>query len=378
MQLFYNNQICRAYQSTPVPDFSIVPTAECLDFMKSKSMVFKNTDSSGGFMVGVRTLGQNMGGNDLLRNTVGNQDKLTFFMQLKNPDLLNFDVLPTQLSAGNIYYFSNQVTDNAAARNNLHLSKNKVGVNGANDQIKTASAGYNFSFAGVLTPGEAKVKHLLTGALIDSKSIVVDGVQSVVSFDLSLLPSGCCQLLVNKVLTDTFYFLGTMANQQVFGVIELSLASTLPANYRIVEPDQSLTPTRPNYTVLFNNRSTVWRYNIQLQTNSPVYLEMAKLTAAQKTDYINQLSIGSNDPSIKFKLTSNTNLGFVFVSLSNIPLHEKYTLSAGAVGTPLIFTFYKYTTTKKTEVKPSLPYPSTNSIDASSPPTIYSDIFITI
>jgi len=373
MQLFYTNQICRAYQSTPVLDFSIVPTAECIDVMKSKSMVFKSMDSSGGFIVMARTLGTDMAGNDLLRANVAAGDKLTFFMMLNNPDVLNFDVLPTTTNAGNIYYFSNQVNDNAAGRTNLHLTQNAAGVDGTADQVKWAAAGYTYNFAGAATTADSVVKHLLTGATINAKSVAVQGAQSAISFDLSSLPSGNCQLLVNGVLTDSFYFLGSMASQPVFGVIELSLATTLIANYRIVETDQSLVPARPNYTILFNNRPTVWRYNIQLQTNSPMYLDMAKLTPAQKTTYISQLVVGCNDATIKFKLASNTETSFVFVSLNNIALQEKYTLSA--TGMPLIFTLYKNTTT---EVVPSLPYPSTGLINAGSLPTIYSDVFITL
>jgi len=373
--LYYSNQVCRAYQTTPILDFTIVPTDECVDYMKSKSLIFKSTDATGGFVVLGRTVGKNMAGNDLLRSRVASQDKLTFFMVLNNADVLNFDALPTQPNPGNIYYFSNKITDNAAARNNLHISKSKTGVDGANDQVKKSGSIYTFSYAGVLTPADVKVKHILTGATIGPASIIVQNTKSVVTFDLSVFPSGRCQLLVNNVINDSFYFLGTMANQQVFGVIELSLAPGLNSNYRIVEADQSLVPLRPNYTILFQNRATIWRYNFLLQPNSPIYLEMAKLTTAQKAAYISQLNISCNDTSIKFKLASNTDQSFVFVSLASIALQEKYILSTSPTGDPLIFTLNKLTTK---EVRPSLPYPSTGSIDATSLPTIYSDVFITL
>jgi len=380
MQLFYSNQICASYQATPKLDFTILPTAECMAFMKAKNMVFKNTDTTGGFVVMACTSGKNMAGNDLLRNAVTNSDKLSFFILLQNPELVNFDTLPTQLNTSNIYYFSNQVKDLAAARNNLHLTKNAAGVDGNVDQLKKSSANYTFSFAGVITASSAKVKHLLTGAIVTARSVIVQGAQSDITFDLSSLSSGCCQLLVNNIVTDTFYFLGSMANQQVFGVIELSLSASLSANYRIVEPDRSLVPARPNCVVLFKNRQTVWRYTIQLQTNSPLYLEMAKLTPVQKTDFIKQLAISSNDTTIKFKLASSADLSLVFVSMSNIALFEKYTSSTSVTKDPLIITLSKYTKTpaKTAVVKTSLPYPSTAIIDSGSLPTIYSDVFITL
>jgi hypothetical protein len=380
MQLFYSNQICASYQATPQLDFAIVPTAECQAYMKAKNMVFKNTDASGGFVVMTATSGKNGIGNDLIRNKINKADKLTFFMVLQNPDLINFDVLPTQLNAGSTYYFSNQVKDNAAVRTNLHLTKNAAGVDGVADLLKKSSAKYTFNFAGVITINDAKVKHLLTGAIVSASSVIVQNTQSDVSFDLSALPSGCCQLLISNAVKDTFYFLGTMANQQVFGVIELSLSSALATNYRAVETDQSLLPARPNYTVLFKNRPTVWRYTIQLQTTSPLYLEMARLTAAQKAAYIGELGIAANDAAVKFQLASNTDLSFVFVSLNNIPLREKYTVSTSATQDPLIISLSKYTKTpaKTAVIKPGLPYPSTALIDAGSLPTIYSDVFISL
>ncbi|MDF2433058.1 MAG: hypothetical protein JWP44_2689 [Mucilaginibacter sp.] len=381
MQLFYSNKVSRSYQSTPVLDFMIVPTAECQDFMKARNMIFKNTDTTGGFTVLARTSGTNGAGNDLLRYPVNAPDKLSFFMIMQNPDLVNFDLLPTQPNPGKIYYFSNQVTDAAATRNSLHLSVNAAGVDGSADQIKKASVQYTFNYAGSVTAATIiQVKHLLTGALITPKSVTTQGGQSVFNFDLSVLPLGYCQLLVDGVLTDTFYFLGTVANQQVFGVIELSLSTSLSANYRIVEADMSLVAARPNYIILFKNRQTVWRYTVQLLPTSPLYLEMAKLTPAQKTAFIKQLGMAANDTTILFKLASNTDSSFVFVSAANIALKEKYISSTSTTNDPLIITLSKYITTpaKEAVVKTSLPYPSTSVIDAGSLPTIYSDVFITI
>ncbi|ASU33899.1 hypothetical protein [Mucilaginibacter xinganensis] len=380
MQLFYSNKICRSYQSTPVLDFTIVPTAECQAFMQAKNMVFRNTGTNGGFTVLAATSGKTITGNNIIRNKITKADKLSFFMVLRNPELINFDLLPTTLNKGNIYYFSNQVKDLAAVRNNLHLTKNVAGVDGNADQLKKATANYKYNFAGVITAADAKVKHLLTGATVTASSVIVQNTLSDITFNLSALPSGCCQLLVNNVVTDTFYFLGTMANQQIFGVVELSLSSALPANYRIIEPDQSLVTARPNYVVLFKNRQTFWRYTIQLQTNSAIYLEMSKLSPVQKTDFIKQLGISANDTNVKFKLLSNTDLSLVFVSLANIALMEKYTSTTSAAKDPLIITLNKYINTpaKKAVIKTNLPYPSTATIDAGSLPAIYSDVFITL
>src|ERR1700761_1040915 len=192
MQLFYNNQICAAYQTVPQLDFTIAPTAECLAYMKAKGMVFKNTDTSGGFIVMAATLGKNGGGNDLLKKPIANSDKLSFLLVLQNPNLVNFDVLPTQVTAGNIYYFSNQVKDNAALRTNLHLTKAAAGVDGTKDQVKKSGTPYTYNYSGVINTSNAKVKHLLTGAIVGAGAVTVQSTQSKVAFDLTGLPSGMC------------------------------------------------------------------------------------------------------------------------------------------------------------------------------------------
>src|ERR1700747_3779029 len=92
-QLFYANQICPAYQTTPILDFMIIPTQECIDFMQTKSMVFKNTETTGGFVCVSKLSQNNQGGNNFLSRQVSNQDKLSFMMVLQNPDLVNFDSL---------------------------------------------------------------------------------------------------------------------------------------------------------------------------------------------------------------------------------------------------------------------------------------------
>ncbi|GAA4316827.1 hypothetical protein GCM10023149_14070 [Mucilaginibacter gynuensis] len=377
-QPFYNNKVCRGYQATPILDFNIVPTPETLAFMKAKKMVFKNIDNSGGFTVLVQTKGKTPGGNELLGYPITVADKLTFVMLLKKPDLINFNVLPTSKEANKIYYFGNQVADKTALRDDLHLSKNITGVDGAADQLKKVSKNYNFHFAGVTTTAAVKVKHLLTGAKVNAKLVTSQNGKSEIYVDLSALPLGCCQLLISNVVSDEFYYLGNMADQPMFGVIELSLSKLLSANYRVVEPDLSLTVKRPKYTVLFKNRQTTWRYNIQLQPTSPLYIEMAKLTAVQKADFIKQLTVATNDTAIKFKLASNTDSNFVFISTKNIALQERYALSTN-VAKDLIISLSKYVKTpKETIIKSSLPYPSTGSIDAGSLPTIYSDVFITL
>jgi hypothetical protein len=379
-QLFYQNKLYKQNTTLPQLDMLIAPTADCLDVMTRMNMVFKNTDINSGFVVLARVSGTNGSGNDIMRFPARNDDILTFLLLLKNHDVVNFNDLPAAGLTNSVYYFNNQVTDAAATRDNLHLSIAATGVDGASDFIKTSTESYRFHYTATVVPGAAKVRHILTGQLVEPASIANQGGQSDLAFDLSSLPMGKCELLIANVSKDQFYYLEKYESQKVFGIIELSLASTLAANYRIIEADRSLVAQKPFYTITFNNRKTIWRYTIRLQNTSPLFLEMAALSPADKTTFINELDIVTNDTTITFSRDTITDNEFVFVSDNPLALSEKYISSTSLTHDPLNLTLKKYIgdVSKEAAVRGSLPFPSTVSIDASSTTKIYSDIFLTI
>lgn len=379
-QLFYQNKFYKQNRTQPELDILIVPTTDCLAVMGRMNMVFKNTDASSGFVVLARVSGTNGAGNDLLKFLPAKQDNLSFLMLLKNPDVINFNDLPVKFSLSSIYYFNNEVNDLLATRDNLHISKDTAGVNGANDFINTSNENYRFHHVAPVLPGTAKVKHILTGQPIEPTQIINQAGQSDLTFNLSTFPMGRCELLINNLPTDEFYYLEKYSGQTVFGIIEISLAQTLPSNYRVIEPDRSLVAQKPSYSITFINRPTRWRYTIHLQNTSPLYLEMAALSAADKIDFISKLNIVSNDTTISFSRTNATDNEFVFVSDNALLLQEKYVSSTSLTHDPLNLTLKKYITdaTKEAAVKNNLPFPLTGSIDASTSPQIYSDIFLTL
>jgi hypothetical protein len=379
-QLFYQNQVCRRYQAIPRLDITLTPTDDCLSVMQRMDLLFRNTDNTGGFIVFARVLGTNGAGNDLLRFPARAGDKLSFWMLLNNAHLLNFDDLPVQPAGGQVYFFSNQLADAAALRTNLHLSADPLGVKGANDTIKSSAEIYRYHSATPVAVNTAKVMHLLTGVSIDPASLIVLGGQTDLIFDLTSLPSGKCQLLISNTAVEQFYYAGALPPRLLFGVIELSLNAALAANYRVVEADRSLTPARPFYSLLFNNRSTTWRYTVSLTPQSPLYLEMAALSPADKTTFINELNIVTNDSSIAFNRDSVTDTAIVFVSQATVALREKYLSSSSLTHDALSLTLKKYIgdAAKEAVVKTDLPFPSTSVIDATQSPQIYSDIFLTL
>lgn len=379
-QAFYQNKTCPKFTTLPRPDFRIIPTAECLELMKRMDLVFRPTDENGGFLILTAVFGKNGGGDDLIRFPPRRGDKLSFWMVCTNPSVFNFDQLPATIAASSMFYFSNQVTDLAALRDDLHISSGSAGVDATNDAVKKSAANYSYHHNAVLIGADTVVKHTLTGNEISARAVVNEGGASTLYFDLSLLPPGQCKLFINHIETDAFYYMGAVVPQPVFGVIELSLSDLLDANYRVVEADRSLTTQRPLFKILFPNRSTFWRYTVQLEESSALYIEMNALAGPDKTDFINRINIISNDANIKFQQISASDTTFEFVSLNEIPLQEKYISSSGMNHDTLSLELKKYigNLAKEAAVKSNLPCPSSGSIDASNDPVIYSDIFLTI
>lgn len=379
-QSFYQNNICRRYQSTPVLDIYLQPTSECLAVMNRMNFIFRNMDINGGFVVFSRVLGKNGGGDDLLRFPARPDDKLTFWILINNPDFLNFDDLVPQPDPGSFYYFSNQVSDLAAPRTGLHLTIDPSGVKGLKDIVARSGSLFRYHHPALVAPNTAKIKHLLSGIVLDPVSIINDAGQSDLIFNLSSLPLGSCQLTVSGAPIQSFYYSGDLPGQPVFGIVELSLSALLAANYRLIEADRSLTPQRPVYKIHFKNRLTTWRYTIHLLPNSPLTLEMAALSPADKITFINELNIVTNDTTILFNRQSVNDTDIVFVSQHPVMLQEKYTSSTSATHDALSLTLKKYVgdLVKEAAVRNDLAFPPTGLIDATGLPAIYSDVFITI
>jgi hypothetical protein len=375
--LFYENQVCRKFTTTPLPDLIIEPTPECREIMGRLDMVYRTIAGQGRFIV-LSHIRVNSGGDNALRFPVRNGDKLSFRMTVQHPEWFNFNDLPVQQDPSRIYYFSNQLSDGGAPRDNLHISAAATGVSGAHDLVKSSTSNYQFHHTGVVTPGTAAVKHLLTGILVSPKNIVTQSGQSDLYFDLSALPSGKCTLLINAAEKDRFYYTGAAAPGPLFGIIEISLSALLDANYRTVEVDDVLAPARPLYTLQFNNRKTFWRYTIVMEKHNPLYLAMLAMTPAEKNTFLDHFKIVTNDAAISFTQVSVNDTVFEFLSDNVVALQEKY-LSSSVAGKGLRLTLKKNAgIAGDAVVRDYLPFPSTGSIDALNDPTIYSDIFLTI
>ncbi|AHF17469.1 hypothetical protein [Niabella soli] len=374
-QPFYRNGFYRSNGTEP--DVQLLTAPDTVDLLRRLNLLVRNDPANSGIIVLARAAGTNAAGDALLRFLPTPGTVLTFLMLLNNPELANFDELPLQTQQENTLYFTNNVSDPAAPRDDLHLSKAPEGVDGLNDTIKVSDVNYRFHHSTTVTAGAAVVKESRTGQVIQPSAVINAGGQCDLVFDLSGSPMGTYTLLISGTPVDTFYYLGAAAGQRVFGIVEISLDSALATNYRAVEADRSLTADRPFYQLRFKNRETFWRYTILLQQTSPVYLEMAAMTSAQRSDFISKVNIVSNDTSmITFNMTTASDTEWVFESVNKLALQEKYT---GASNVPLQLSLKKNVNDVSTPakvVKDNLPFPSTGNLDATAPPKIYSDVFM--
>ena len=380
-QSFYRNRYCKNFIITPEPDFMLIPSEECIDTMKRLDYICRDTKENAGLTIFSRVLGKNAGGDDLLRFTPGKGDKLCFWIVLKNPAAIDFNKLPVAVDVEKIFYFGNQVNDAAALRSNLHLTTMVAGVDETVDRVVKKNSSYQYHHGAVVAAGAAVVKHTITGIEVEAKKISNQSASADLYFDLSKMPQGNCKLFINHLEEDAFYHVGANAPQQFFGVVELILANTIDANYRIAEADKSLTAKRPFYTLHFINRPTLWRYTVELKSNSPLFIEMETLSAADKIDFKNRLNIISNDTAITFTQASASPDGtnFQFVSNGAVALQEKYFSSSSITKDTLSLTLKKYVgIPAEAIVKTDLQCPSTGGINAITNPVIYSDILLTI
>lgn len=377
-QPFYENGICKKFTSDPVNDFLLIPTAECQKLINRLGFVFRPVSRQAGCIVLADT-STNSSSETVLRYATKEGEKLSFWMILQNPDLLNYNNLPLTNDQNKIWYFSNEISDAGAPRNNLHLTGDAAGADAVNDLVKTSSANFNYHHGSVVAPHSAFVKHLLTEMMLPAKTIVNQAGQSDISFDLSSLPQGKCKLIISGVDVDHFYYMGLSVPSTLFGVVEILLSPSLEPNYKMLETGNVITTFRPFYTIQFNNRKTIWRYTIELERNSPIYTAMQAMTPVERNDFVNHFKvISENDASITFTRSLFNDTIFEFVSDNAIALKEKYNSSSTSEILRLTLKKNEGILGSEAMVRDYLPFPSNGLIDGLNDPTIYSDIFLTI
>ena len=373
-QLFYTNKTVKDTRIDPELDFEFIVLPESLHLLKRMNLLIRKTYGKPGIVVLAPVKEKNTAGDSLLRYPTKEVDKIGFGIVLKNSDVLNQNDLPLGSYSNKVFYFNNNINDTVAIRSSLHLSRESDGVK-SEDLLKTSGQNYKFHEPAIINSDGVELKHLASGKTFAAQSLVVTEGETDLFFSLTSLPTGKCELRVGGILKDAFYYVGKGLAKPTFAIVEFLLSPVLESNYRIVEPDGSITQQRPRFVITFNNRKTIWRYTFQLHEGSPLFQELAALSDVDKTFFLAHLNIVSNDSGVTFKLKNTSERRLVFESENNLFLKEKYVSSSGAL---------KLTLEKnlglpnQATVKNNLQFPLTKLVDTSIPSFVFSDIFLTI
>lgn len=375
-QLFYNNKRTRDSKGIARPDIEIVPHPYCLTLFKKLNYIIKKDGDQSGITVMALLAGKNGSGHDLLRFIPDKEEKLTFVLILKNPDLLNCADIDLMQLKNQIYYFNNKISNPAAERNQLTISQNTQQVDN-NDLMNVSGSHYEYHTPGIVNADHLMLKHIASGKkLVPFQISTIEG-NSHIYFNLQSSAPGIYELEIEGAIKEQFYFTGYNYNSPVFGMVEIFLSDSLNTNYRVVENDHSITAERPQYIIRFKNRKTTWRYTFLIRQTSPVYQEIKGLSVTGKENFLNSIKIVSNNTGVRFKQRSATEKEIILTSEDPIGLQEDYTSTSGDG-------FLRLSLAKNAG-KPNqqilldnIPYPSARLIDARDINHIYSDVFLTI
>jgi len=309
-QPFYRNKFGRQTVPAPAPDLQIIPMDDCNKLLNRLEMGFKAEEEKGGFIIFGRVSGKNAQQEDLLRFIPGKKDILRFWVRVENPDVLNFDDLPVHIPTDTMLFLSNDQMSKVGDAE-LHLTKNISGItndilSADYDWVQSSGASYRYHHPVAVAPDTAKIRHISSGAETGPKSLISQAGGFDLTFDLSALPIGMCELRISGTLIAGFYFIGSSSPSGLLGIIELSISDAMDNAYRIVKPGGALPAVRPEYMVKLRNRETQWRYTVKLELNSSISSDIALLDEAARAAFINKLNITTNNSSITFSLSEGS------------------------------------------------------------------------
>ncbi len=290
---YYTDGVCN--------DFTIVPSEETATLLKGQAMLTKSLNNLLIVLVKI-----NDGGQPFIPLDVNK--KLSFYLQLQNPDFNNFTNLSYKPSQTRRYYFSNlnktkigdtlflnskisvYATSNAYAIGNFAATgandvyeavkpndpgnqhalteqsfwtkKGKFQYVNDSDLIELTSFVYLFKTAPtknftVKTFGLNAGGDLFDVPVQDDELSTFTDFKEEIPVRLEKLPPGKYRLEVNGV-SKLVYYDSKAAYNNIFGIIEI--ANNLPSANTFSLFDNQGKPKGSRFTLRFSNRSVIWRY----------------------------------------------------------------------------------------------------------------------
>lgn len=231
----YDNVFPGRASANYVADFEIVPDTDNLWIHHTRQLVFRRQSQDSYLLLGQLSPVAQV-------QLAPQPSPLVLFLLLTHPDIPNFVSPP---ATGSIYYFTNK-QNQAAPRTALPLTKS-THTDPVTDIIRRQGNTYLFQTTGA--PEDVVLRHIASQKEVAPTSVTTAGSTKRMLFNLPAEPMGKYELLDTGILKDSFYYLPTGQEERLCGVIELFLDSSLPAHYRLVEPDRTLQVQKPVYQI---------------------------------------------------------------------------------------------------------------------------------
>ena len=249
-----HNQILSSYNIHQ--DLAITPTEVCRQLLQEKGMILREVPL--GFEVFIQTAPTLDKELVYPKVPVSQQPfTLTFTIRLKNINFLNFTDLPFEDDVDSTYYFSNS--------NRNQLSKEQYVTQ--EDKVKLAT---NF-LSPIMREQNLSGQNIELWIYDETKHYrnKVSEIQFELSpsLDIKSLLSGLSPGIYSYKLLGPalprqdgqFYYNPDLFEDRFFGIIAIRHAPEHDSDFRLFNPDGSLTPMR-SYRLRFKNRTTFWRY----------------------------------------------------------------------------------------------------------------------
>lgn len=258
MRLFKFKELFRVsikneyYKNGYSSDFTFMPTKNSIKLLKNHSLKFTTTPQ--GFALYGEV--EQDGSDEKLIRGFQEDTKLTFLMKLKNPYFINFTDIPIKTVPHEVFYINN-LSNHETDEELLLINKEEIPKTSSNStRISLSPEVYKYTYHGSGDDKTATVTFIDDGFSIN-ETVENDKGEYRFQFNIGRYNPGRCEFSMEGE-SENFYSASEIYRQGVFGIVEIFVKSTVPANYRFVDGTNVVTPRA--YAIPFTNRSTIWRY----------------------------------------------------------------------------------------------------------------------
>ncbi len=297
MELFRYEKVFRVrllhfyYRSKSTGDLGCHPTEECIRQLNNYDLRFKKEND--GFSI----YGASDGSGNLLK-PITDSLKFSFGITLLNPYFINFTDLPLNIVAKNQYYFNNLAVNKVTPDGmNEQLLLNQDGQVSINDLIPVRERYFPFTTSGAGDTATALLKGVENDVEYREQEVVKSGGKFSFNFELKGLKSGRYKGEVGGVEQGTIYY----PSKGTFNFGYLEIFTDVPNDHKFTNASGKILPK--DYSILFMNRETFWRYRVY----NPGNMALPDPEVSQASQPLDFDHLG----------------GLVFVSQDTIPLSEE-------------------------------------------------------